>query len=157
MCPGDAKMRGVTQDFWQAEPGWVLLDFGDGGYLPVNDLTSMAALVCDDDELDRVVAGMRSSGCPVRRMPRAGGPPAPAAVCVDQGPPDGLKVLVELRRMLHQDWPFAGLRELLARQPIPAGAADLATLRGALAAAPRQRPFLFYETRRGGLVRIWDS
>lgn len=150
-------MRGVTQDFWQAEPGWVLQDYGDGAYLPVNDLTSRAVLICDDDELDRVVAGMRSSGCPVRLMPRDDGPPAHAAVFVDQVPPDGLKVLVELRRLLHRNWPFAGLRDLLARQPIPAGTADLATLRGALGAAPQLRPFLFYENRRGGLVRIWDS
>lgn len=150
-------MRGVEQDFWQAEPGWVLREVGDGGYLPVNDLTSSAMLICDDDELDRVVAGMLAAGCPVRLMPRDDGPPTHAVVFVDRVPPDGLKTLVELRRLLHRNWPFAGLRDLLTRQPILAGGAELATLREALDAAPRLRPFLFYETRRGDLAPVWDG
>ncbi|MDG6105548.1 hypothetical protein Daura_13625 [Dactylosporangium aurantiacum] len=146
----------MEQDFWRVEPGWVLHDFGDGGYLPFNDLTSMAHVVCDD-EADRVVAGMLGAGCPVRLMPRDDGPPTHVIVFVDRVPPDGLKTLVELRRLLHRSWPFAGLRDLLTRQPILAGGAELAALRDALDATPRLRPFLFYETRRGGLVPVWTG
>jgi hypothetical protein len=52
-------------EFWESESGWVLLDCGDGGYLPVNQLTSMARLICDDSEAERVVSAMRRAGCPI--------------------------------------------------------------------------------------------
>jgi hypothetical protein len=50
---------------WRTEPGWVLLNNGEGTYLPFNRITSMVRLVCDDDEAARVAAGMRLAGCPV--------------------------------------------------------------------------------------------
>jgi hypothetical protein len=52
-------------EFWESEPGWVLLECGDGGYMPVNQLTSVAKLICDDSEAERLVRAMRRAGCPI--------------------------------------------------------------------------------------------
>jgi hypothetical protein len=64
-----AAQRDGAGEFWETEPGWVLLDGCHGGYVPFNQLTSGAMLICDQDEYARVVAGMRASGCPVLYMP----------------------------------------------------------------------------------------
>jgi hypothetical protein len=56
--------HGDAGAFWRTEPGWALRATG-GGYLPFNQLTSRLRLICDDDELERVVTAMRDAGCPV--------------------------------------------------------------------------------------------
>jgi hypothetical protein len=35
------------------------------GYMPVNQLTSVAKLICDDSEAERLVRAMRRAGCPI--------------------------------------------------------------------------------------------
>jgi hypothetical protein len=152
----DAARQDGAGEFWQTEPGWVLLDGGDGTYLPLNQVTSRVALICDDDEAARVAAGMRRHGCPVLDMPRRKDRPLVAEIYVDRVPPDGLKVLVELRRLLGTGWPFAGLRSLLATQPIHARVANVAELRSALTTVPHLRPYLFHDTR-GRLIPVWPD
>ncbi|MGI5238728.1 hypothetical protein [Dactylosporangium sp. CA-139066] len=148
--------QGGAGEFWKTEPGWVLLDGGNGTYLPFNQINSTAKLICDDDESARVAAGMRLSGCPVLDMPRREDLPVIADIYVDRVPQDGLQVLVELRRLLGMMWPFSDLRSLLATQPLPTGAGDLAKVRSALTANPHLRQHLFYETR-GRLVPVWPD
>lgn len=97
----------------------MLLDGGDGTYLPFNQIKSTTMVICDDDESARVAAGMRLSGCPVLDMPRRKDLPVVADIYVDRVPQDGLQVLVELRRLLGMVWPFSDLRNLLANQPLP--------------------------------------
>lgn len=155
MTDAVARQDGADE-FWETEPGWVLLDRGDGSYLPFNQITSGAMLVCDEDESARVAAGMRLSGCPVLDMPGREDLPAIADICVDGVPQDGLEVLVELRRLLGMVWPFSELRTLLATQPIRAGARDLAELRNTLTAVPHLRPYLFHDTR-GRLIPVWPG
>jgi hypothetical protein len=143
-------------EFWQTEPGWVLLGSGDGDYLPFNQITSMSMLVCDEDEHARVTAGMRVSGCPIIDMPGRDDLSVPADIYVDRVSPDALKVLVELRRLLSMEWPFSDLHNLIAAQPIRAGARDVTELRSALTARPHLRPYLF-QNIRGRLVPIWPG
>lgn len=155
MTEAVARQDGAGE-FWDAEPGWVLLVSGDGTYLPFNQITSMTMLVCDEDEFARVAAGMRLSGCPVLDMPRREDLPVKTAIYVDRIPQDRLEVLVELRRLLGMVWPFSDLRNLLATQPIRAGAADLAKLRSALTTIPHLRPYLFRDIR-GRLIPVWPD
>ncbi|MFF5233194.1 hypothetical protein [Dactylosporangium sp. NPDC000521] len=143
-------------EFWQTEPGWVLMDSGHGTYLPYNQLTSAAMLVCDDAESARVAASMRLSGCPVLDMPGREDLPVITDIYVDQVPQGSLAVLVELRRLLGLVWPFSELRNLLANQPIRAGTRDVAKLQTALTALPHLRPYLFKDTR-GRLERVWPG
>ncbi|WP_238012333.1 hypothetical protein KZZ52_49025 [Dactylosporangium sp. AC04546] len=150
-----ARQEGAGE-FWETEPGWVLLDCGDGAYLPFNQIGSTAMVICDDDESERVAARMRLAGCPVIAMPLPEGPPRRAEIYVDRVPQDALKVLVELRRLLRTGWRFSDLRDLLAAQPIRAGGHDLAKLRSALTETPHLRPYLFYDTRRR-LVPVWPA
>jgi hypothetical protein len=60
-----AASENGADGFWETEPGWVLLDDGDGLGVPFNRLTSMAMLICDDYEYERIVTAMRLAGCPV--------------------------------------------------------------------------------------------
>jgi hypothetical protein len=64
-----ADRQDDTGEFWQTEPGWVLLDGGDGSYLPVNQITSATALICDEAEHARVTAATLAAGCPVLDPP----------------------------------------------------------------------------------------
>jgi hypothetical protein len=52
-------------EFWQSEPGWVLLDNGEGLPSPFNRLTSMVMLICDEQEHERVVTAMQQAECSV--------------------------------------------------------------------------------------------
>ncbi|WP_433087283.1 hypothetical protein ACQP1P_15470 [Dactylosporangium sp. CA-052675] len=134
----------------------MLLDSGHGTFLPFNQITSTAMLICDDDESARVAAGMRLSGCPVLDLPGRVDRPVVVDVYVDRVPQDGVRLLVELRRLLGMAWPFSELRNLLATQPLRVGAGDLAKVRSALAAPPHLRQYLFYDTR-GRLVPLWPD
>jgi hypothetical protein len=141
-------------EFWETEPGWVLLGGCDGDSTPFNQLTSMAMLICDEDEYAHVVAAMRASGCPVLDMPGDDDRPCFAEIYVDQVPQDAVKILVELRRLLGRSWPFSDLRTMLAAQPVHVATRDVAELRTALTAAPRLRPYLFHDSR-DGLIPVW--
>ncbi|GAB3835247.1 hypothetical protein ACFPIJ_11605 [Dactylosporangium cerinum] len=143
-------------EFWETEPGWVLVNSSDGGYLPVNQITSKAMLVCDESESARITAGMRLSGCPVLDMPHGANLPIIADIYVDRVPQDGLQILIELRRLLGMVWPFSDLRNLLARQPIRARAGDVAEMRSALTAIPHLRPHLFHDAH-GSLEPVWPD
>ena len=134
----------------------MLLGSGYGTYLPFNQIASAAMLVCDEDESARIVAGMRQSGCPVLDMPGREDVPVIADIYVDRVPHDCLEILVELRRLLGMAWPFSDLRNLIAAQPIPTGAGDVAKLRTALTALPHLHPYLFHNIR-GRLIPVWPD
>jgi len=61
--PTPTDPRDEPGEFWVDEPGWALLGTAGGGWLPFNRLTRRIRLICDDDELERVVAAMRRAGC----------------------------------------------------------------------------------------------
>ncbi|MEV4139952.1 hypothetical protein AB0J72_48305 [Dactylosporangium sp. NPDC049742] len=134
----------------------VLMNCGHGTYLPVNQITSMAMLICDEDESARITAGMRCPAVPVLDMPHDADLPVIADIYVDRLPQDGLQILAELRRLLGMVWPFSDLRNLLAAQPIRARASDVAEMRSALTAIPHLRPYLFHDAH-GSLTPVWPG
>jgi len=58
----------MTEQFWKAESGWVLLRVDDG-LLPFNQETGMALSVDDDDEADATAKAMLHDGVPVVDSP----------------------------------------------------------------------------------------
>ncbi|WBB69033.1 hypothetical protein [Micromonospora sp. WMMD812] len=80
--------------------------------------------------------------------------PTSADIYVDRVPPEAVTILVRLRRLLGTSWPFSGLRDLLASQPILAAVGNPSMLYRTLTISPDLRPYLFYRAE-GGLMPVW--
>lgn len=97
------------------------------------------------------------SGFAVPADPEPDLPPT-ADVYVDKIPVDGLRLLVQVGKLLGVNWPFRDLRGLLAVQPFLAvrSAPLYALLHRHLEHAPESRPYLFYATDHG-LEALWPT